>query len=202
MNNHYYTQNPDVVHDKKTWTFELRGHNFKFVTDNGVFSKQSVDYGSRVLIENFEANQLPVGKFLDLGCGYGPIGLSLAHEFTDRQIDMVDVNELAMELARENAQANEIKTVSIFSSDGYQNVEEQYASILSNPPVRAGKNVVDHFIREAKPHLKDDGTLWIVLQKKQGAPSAKKLMLATFGNCEVVKRDKGYYILKSTNVEG
>ncbi|WP_137601252.1 class I SAM-dependent methyltransferase [Paucilactobacillus nenjiangensis] len=200
MNNHYYTQNPDVIHQERTWNFELRGHNFKFTTDNGVFSKQSVDYGSRVLIDSFDTADLPAGKILDLGCGYGPIGLSLAHAYPERTVDMVDVNELALELARANATANEIKNISINSSNAYENVTDQYASIVSNPPVRAGKSVVDDFITEAKEHLIDDGTLWIVLQKKQGAPSAKKLMTSVFGHCEVVKRDKGYYILKSVKV--
>jgi len=200
MNNHYYTQNPDVIHQKKSWDFELRGHNFKFVTDNGVFSKQSVDYGSRVLIENFETNDLPAGNILDLGCGYGPIGLSLAHAYSERTVDMVDVNELALELARENANNNQIKNVTINSSNAYENITDKYAAIVSNPPVRAGKNVVDNFITEANDHLLVDGTLWIVLQKKQGAPSAKKLMTETFGHCEVIKRDKGYYILKSVKV--
>lgn len=197
MNNHYYTQNPDVIHQKKTWNFNLLGHDFIFTTDNGVFSKQTVDFGSRTLIEFFSINELPDGKLLDLGCGYGPIGLSIAKKCADRQVDMVDVNELALALAHENAENNQINNVRIFESSAYQNVEDRYAAILTNPPVRAGKGVVDDFISSAKKYLVARGQLWVVLQKKQGAPSAKKLMQSTFGNCEVVERNKGYYILKS-----
>lgn len=201
LNNHYYTQNPDVLHDKKTWSFELLGQSFQFVTDNGVFSKHTVDFGSRTMIESFSDEQLPAGKILDLGCGYGPIGLALAKTFPDRLVDMVDVNELAMALARENATLNQISTATIFASNGYEHVTDQYAAIVTNPPVRAGKQVVDNFITSAIDHLINDGALWVVLQKKQGAPSAKKLMTQTFGNCEVVARNKGYYILKSVKEE-
>lgn len=172
------------------------------MTDNGVFSKRAVDFGSRTLIESFTDQNLPDGDWLDLGCGYGPIGLALAKTIgAQRIVDMVDVNELAMALARENAQLNHIENVNIFASDGYENITKQYASIVTNPPVRAGKNVVDNFITTAKEHLISTGTLWVVLQKKQGAPSAKKLMNEVFGNCNVVKRDKGYYILCSTKYE-
>ncbi|KIS03263.1 class I SAM-dependent methyltransferase [Paucilactobacillus wasatchensis] len=202
MNNHYYTQNPDVLHEKKQWQFNLRDQEMQFVTDNGVFSKHSVDFGSRTLIESFALQDLPTGDLLDLGCGYGPIGLAVAKTIgADRHVDMVDVNELALSLARENAQLNQIENVDIFTSDGYANVPSQYAAILTNPPVRAGKQVVDNFIATAKQHLVGNGELWVVLQKKQGAPSAKKLMSAVFGNCEVVQRNKGYYILRSSNIE-
>ncbi|WP_137596963.1 class I SAM-dependent methyltransferase [Paucilactobacillus kaifaensis] len=199
MNNHYYTQNPDVLHDKKEWQFVLRDQEMRFMTDNGVFSKHAVDFGSRTLIESFTTEDLPVGNLLDLGCGYGPIGLALAKTIAaQRTVDMVDVNELALSLARENAQLNQIENVNIFTSDGYENVVDKYAAILTNPPVRAGKKVVDNFIATAKDYLVPDGELWVVLQKKQGAPSAKKLMNETFGNCEIVERNKGYYILRSS----
>lgn len=198
MNNHYYTQNPDVLHDKKEWPFILRDQEMRFMTDNGVFSKHSVYFGSRTLIESFTMSDLPVGKLLDLGCGYGPIGLALAKTIgAQRSVDMVDVNELALSLARENAQLNQIENVNIFASDGYEKISDKYAAIVTNPPVRAGKKVVDSFITGAKDYLVQNGVLWVVLQKKQGAPSAKKLMQEIFGNCAIVKRNKGYYILRS-----
>ncbi|KRM11002.1 class I SAM-dependent methyltransferase [Paucilactobacillus suebicus] len=197
MNNHHYTQNPDVLHDKKTWNFKLRDRQFEFTTDNGVFSKHTVDFGSRTLIESFSDKDLPEGNILDLGCGYGPIGLSIAKDMDNRHVDMVDVNELAMDLARENASLNNISNVNIFASSAYENVTQSYAAILTNPPVRAGKKVVDDFITSSFDHLINDGQLWVVLQKKQGAPSAKRLMQQTFNNCEVITRNKGYYILRS-----
>lgn len=198
MTNYYYTHNPDVVHDEKQWNFEIFNHDFKFTTDNGVFSKRTLDYGSRTLLSAFDPTALPAGDLLDLGTGYGPIGMALAYQSPDRQVDMVDVNELALSLARKNTSLNQISNVTIFTSDCYDGVTKtEYAAIVTNPPVRAGKAVVDAILTGAQSHLTAGGTLTVVLQKKQGAPSAKKLMAATFGNCTIIKKDKGYYILQS-----
>jgi len=198
MTNYYYTHNPDVVHDEKQWNFEIFNHDFKFTTDNGVFSKRTLDYGSRTLLTAFEPTDLPAGPILDLGTGYGPIGMALAYQSPERQVDMVDVNELALNLARKNTALNQITNVQIFTSDCYEQVTTtDYAAIVTNPPVRAGKAVVDAMLAGANDHLTLGGTLTVVLQKKQGAPSAKKLMTATFGNCTIIKKDKGYYILQS-----
>jgi len=198
MTNYYYTHNPDVVHDEKQWNFEIFNHDFKFTTDNGVFSKRTLDYGSRTLLAAFEPTDLPAGPILDLGTGYGPIGMALAYQSPERQVDMVDVNELALNLARKNTALNQITNVQIFTSDCYEQVTTtDYAAIVTNPPVRAGKAVVDAMLAGANDHLTVGGTLTVVLQKKQGAPSAKKLMTATFGNCTIIKKDKGYYILQS-----
>lgn len=198
MTNHYYTQNPDVVHEECHWPFTLLGNELLFTTDNGVFSKSRVDYGSCALLNAFEADQTPAGPWLDLGCGYGPIGLALAKRWPDWQVTMADVNELALSLAQQNATANQITNVTIVESDRYAALGTQrYAAILTNPPVRAGKAVVTSMLTEAAQHLLPGGTLTVVLQKKQGAPSAKKTMTATFGNCQILKKDKGYYILES-----
>ncbi|MGY3765723.1 class I SAM-dependent methyltransferase [Vagococcus vulneris] len=197
MSNHYFSSNPDQAHDRQQWTFELAGRTFKFITDSNVFSKGTVDYGSRVLINTFNDQDLPDGGILDVGCGYGPIGLALA-EKTGREVDMVDVNERALALAEENAVVNNVKHVSIYSSYIYDDVsKENFAAVVSNPPIRAGKDVVHGIISGAHAKLQTGGTLTIVIQKKQGAPSAEKKMLETFGNAEIVKKDKGYYIIVS-----
>lgn len=197
MNEFYYTPNPHVVHELHTWNFVLMGNQLTFTTDNGVFSKRTIDFGSRVLIENVNISKMPFGNILDLGCGYGPIGLSLAKAYPNRQFEMVDVNNLALSLAQKNALQNKIENVKIYNSDVYNDVSTQFAGIITNPPVRAGKKVVDAMIRGAVQHLVLGGTLTVVLQKKQGAPSAKKLMNSLFGNCSIIKKDKGYYILES-----
>lgn len=199
---YYYSTNPTAEHNLISWPYELRGHNFTFTTDNGVFSKHLVDYGSRVMIDTVDLTNLPAGPILDLGAGYGPVGITVASELPDRQIDMVDVNERALGLAKQNAAANHVTNVRIFSSDVYAGVkDQQYAAIITNPPVRAGKKVVDQMLSEAIDHLVVGGKLTVVLQKKQGAPSAKKLMEQVFGNCLILKRSKGYYILESTKKE-
>ncbi|HBM6538969.1 class I SAM-dependent methyltransferase [Vagococcus carniphilus] len=197
MGNHYYTNQPEVAHDRKKWTFPLRGKNFTFITDSNVFSKGTVDFGSRVLIDAFDDTNLPEGDILDVGCGYGPIGLSLAHS-TGRHVEMVDVNERAVELAKENADLNGIKHVTIYPSNIYEKVERtDFAAVVSNPPIRAGKSVVHGIIEESYDKLVKSGTLTIVIQKKQGAPSAKKKMEEIFGNAEVVAKEKGYFIIVS-----
>ena len=166
------------------------------MTDSGVFSRGIVDYGSRVLIEHFEAEDLPAGTLLDVGCGYGPIGLALAHQ-TQRPVEMIDVNNRAVELAQENAKRNGIEA-DIHQSNIYETLhQETYAAIISNPPIRAGKKVVHQILIEAEPLLKVGGSLTIVIQKKQGAPSAKSRMEEVFGNAEIVAKDKGYYIIRS-----
>ncbi|MDK1727037.1 class I SAM-dependent methyltransferase [Dellaglioa algida] len=198
MTNYYFTKNPDVIHDEKEWTFELLNNEFKFTTDNGVFSKKTVDFGSRVLLNAFAQQEIIAGNILDVGCGYGPIGLAIAKDQPERQIDMTDVNELALELAKKNAEINKITNVSIFESAAYDNVTKtDYATIVTNPPIRAGKNVVHDILSGAFDHLKVGGQLFAVLQKKQGAGSAQKKMADVFGNCEIILKDKGYYILMS-----
>ena len=153
MNNHYYTPNPDVVHDEATWNFRLLGHEMMFTTDNGVFSKRTVDYGSRVLLGAVNLHDIPSGSILDMGCGYGPIGLSIAKTLPERHVDSVDVNERALGLAKRNAEQNLIKNVTIFTSNQYEAVTDRYAAIVTNPPVRAGKAVVDGMIAGAFDHL-------------------------------------------------
>ncbi|MBO1300018.1 MULTISPECIES: class I SAM-dependent methyltransferase [unclassified Enterococcus] len=197
MTNHYYSEHPETAHEFDEWSFELRGKTFQFVTDSGVFSRETVDYGSRVLIDAFEWTQLPEGKILDVGCGYGPIGLSLAYA-SERFVEMVDINARAVDLAQGNAKRNQIKNVAIYQSNIYDEVAEtDYAAIVSNPPIRAGKKVVHEILTGAYARLRTGGTLTIVIQKKQGAPSAQKKMQETFGNAEIVIKDKGYYIIRS-----
>lgn len=200
MTEHYYTNQPSTEHDFSTFSSELRGKKFTFLTDSGVFSKHRVDYGSQVLIETFDPSILPSGTLLDVGCGYGPMGLSFASEVS--QVEMIDVNECSVALAKENALKNRITNAHIHVSYLYDNLlEKEYAGIISNPPVRAGKKVVTEILTSSFSLLKKGGALTIVLQKKQGAPSAEKTMKDTFGNVEILKRDKGYYILQSIKME-
>lgn len=197
MTNHYYSNKPETSHNYVTWNFELKGKDFRFTTDSNVFSKGTVDYGSRVLIDAFDETELPEGAILDVGCGYGPIGLSLAYS-TGRLVEMLDINERAVELAQKNAQQNKIENVEIHTSYLYETLNHSsYAAILSNPPIRAGKQVVHEILEKAYPLLVEGGTLTIVIQKKQGAPSAQKKMAEIFGNAEIILKDRGYYIIQS-----
>ncbi|MEJ8303086.1 class I SAM-dependent methyltransferase [Saccharibacillus sacchari] len=195
MSDHYYTNRPTAEHDRRTIEVELRGKKVRLVTDAGVFSKSGLDYGSRVLIDALE---IPQGaSVLDVGCGYGPIGIAAGLMGATR-ITMLDVNERAIELARENAAANGISQAKAMQSDLLEAVsEERYDVIISNPPIRAGKETVHRMFEQASECLNPGGSLWIVIQKKQGAPSAKAKLDSLFEQVEEVTKDKGYRIYKA-----
>lgn len=200
LSDFYYTTNPNSKHDEKQINFDIFNHKFFFTTDNGVFSKRGIDFGSALLIKNANLNDLPTGPILDLGCGYGSVGIILGHQFPNRFFHMTDVNNRALELANKNVKSNGIKNSQIYQSSVYDSIETQFAGIITNPPVRAGKKIVSEMIEQSFDYLLDHGSLFVVLQKKQGAPSAQKLMLEKFGNAEIIKKDKGYYILKSNKL--
>ena len=191
---HYFTDNTDLKSEQSQFIFRFHKYDLLFTSDNGVFSKRMIDYGSRVLLDNIEITNEK--NLLDVGCGYGTFGICLNKVYSHLNVDMVDVNDRALELAKLNAKNNNIHA-NIYKSFIYENVQGSYDVIVTNPPVRAGKEVVTTILSEAIDHLNDQGSLWVILQKKQGAPSAKKKMEEVFGNCEIVKRDKGYYLLHS-----
>ncbi|CAH1854956.1 class I SAM-dependent methyltransferase [Convivina intestini] len=197
----YFTAQPTAQHEMHEFDFQLLGQELHFVTDAGVFSKRTIDFGSRTMLEAVGSQQLPAGKILDLGTGYGPVGIAMAKAW-QREVDLVDVNQRALSLAEQNAQRNGVsELVDIFQSDIYQQIDQKYAAILVNPPIRAGKTVVTAMLTEAKNHLIKQGKLIAVLQKKQGAPSAQKNMAAAFGNVKVIGKSKGYYVLESINAD-
>lgn len=201
LTEHYYSQKPDVESNPKFWDFKLKGRTFHFKSDNGVFSKKEVDFGSRLLVETFNLNEAVNGNILDVGCGYGPIGISIAAAYPERTVEMIDINSRAVELSKENAASNGIANVKVYESDRFEKVgSERFAAILTNPPIRAGKSVVHEILEESYRNLVAGGELWVVIQKKQGAPSAMDKLELLFGNVEVAVKKKGYYILLSKKV--
>ncbi|NQX70831.1 class I SAM-dependent methyltransferase [Paenibacillus alba] len=197
MSEHYYTQRPTAKRDVHTMQEELRGRTYTFLTDAGVFSKKGVDYGSKHLIETMQLNE--DAKVLDVGCGYGPIGLSAAVMCPKGHVTMVDINERAIELSLDNAKRNGIANVSIIQSDLLEQVKDQrYDAVLTNPPIRAGKEVVHRIFTDAYDCLVEGGSIWVVIQKKQGAPSAMKKLESLYRDVVEVSKDKGYKILKAT----
>ncbi len=202
MANHYYTKNPESISQQKHWTYRLKGNTLSFTSDNGVFSKNTVDFGSELLVESYDIpEQFQKASLLDIGCGYGTMGLAYGKAYPELSIEMIDVNERALVLAQENAKKNGIHNVDIHESNLYDSVKKsQYEIIISNPPIRAGKIVVHTILEKAYDYLAENGQLVIVIQKKQGAPSAQKKMEEVFGNCERIQWDKGYWILVSTKM--
>ncbi|MDR7080441.1 16S rRNA (guanine1207-N2)-methyltransferase [Neobacillus niacini] len=197
MSEHYYSRTQKVESEPKYWDFTLRNKLFRFKTDNGVFSKKEVDFGSRLLIEVFELPNVE-GPVLDVGCGYGPIGLSIANNYPERNVHMIDVNERAIELAKANAEQNAVQNVEIYESDTLKSVKEfNFAAILTNPPIRAGKKTVHDIFDQSYEHLVTSGELWVVIQKKQGAPSAIEKLKERFTTVETIDKAKGYFIIKA-----
>lgn len=194
---HYYTSKPDVESKPQKFTFALRGKEFTFTTDAGVFSKKEVDFGSRVLIDTFEEPEIE-GAIIDVGCGYGPIGLSLASSMPSRTIHMVDVNQRAILLSKQNADVNGISNVQIYESDRLAGImAPSVAAIVTNPPIRAGKEIVHSIYEQSYDRLLENGELWVVIQKKQGAPSTVEKLESLFEEVEVVEKVKGYWIVKA-----
>ncbi|MCZ8517250.1 class I SAM-dependent methyltransferase [Paenibacillus filicis] len=197
MSEHYYSKKPSMAHDLQTIEEPLRGRKFTFVTDAGVFSKKGVDYGSALLIETMEL--AGNAKVLDVGCGYGPIGLAAAALASEGEVTMVDINERALNLAKQNAERNGIRNVRILQSDKLEAVMDQsFDAVLTNPPIRAGKDTVHAIFEQAHQVLVQGGSLWVVIQKKQGAPSAWSKLESLYEQVEEVERDKGYWIIKAT----
>ena len=200
-NQMYYAANPTAKHDEHIIDYQINKIDLKFTTDAGVFSKMRVDYGSGILIKQMAEVDFPSSNILDVGAGYGPIGLFAAKFWPEQTVDLVDVNERGLNLAAQNAEVNGITNVNIYKSDVYDEVpsERKFGLIVTNPPIRAGKKVVSSILAGAKDHLVEDGVLLVVIQKKQGEPSARKLLKEIFGNCTILIRDKGYYVLQAVN---
>ena len=195
---HYFQEDPNLASKIKEINFEVNGITMKLLTDNGVFSKNNVDEGSLAFLKVLLP--LDLGKnILDLGCGYGTIGLTLAKAHEEVRVTLADINSRAVALCMRNAELlNLSRRVTILQSDIYEKIEGPYDSIVVNPPIRAGKAVTYRMYEEAKQYLIDGGSLYIVIRKAQGAPSASKYIEDIFGNVTLLKRDKGYYIYVAT----
>ena len=174
----------------------IRGIKFTFSSDNGVFSKNGVDFGSRLLLDFIPLEEVG-GKILDLGCGYGVIGIAL-NKLTGANVDMVDVNLRALHLTEMNVSANKCQNINVFESNVYENVNTKYTSIVTNPPIRAGKKVVYDMLFNAKDYLTDDGNLYFVIRKQQGAKSMISDLEKEY-DLEILEKKKGYYIIKCSN---
>lgn len=195
---HYYTKNDDLISSPEEFVFHYRNKSLKFISDNGVFSKKMIDYGSQVLLNAITIDESKK-SLLDVGCGYGTFGVSLKSIYPFLGVDMVDINDRALNLARENLKLNGLNA-NVYSSNIYENVKNKYDLIITNPPIRAGKSVVTKILIDSINYLNSNGEIWVVIQKKQGAPSAIKNLKSVFEKVEIVKRDKGYYIIKGVKI--
>lgn len=194
-----YFNNIDIS-DRKTYHYNavINGVSYPFVGADGTFSKDSLDDGTKLLLETIFQADLG-NKILDVGCGAGPIGLILAATDSKRNVTLCDVNLTALDLAKQNAEMNGVsERVEIVESDVYHNINSIYDTIVSNPPIRAGKKVTYAIYDGACAHLRDGGSLIIVIRRKQGADSVQAYLNNLFGNASVLASHKGYRIIKAT----
>lgn len=189
---HYFTNNAELKSEFRTIIYKYDDYFLEFTSDLGVFSKDKVDYGSRLLMETYFKNGKRDVSILDVGCGYGIIGLSLARIMNVKPT-LVDVNKRALHLTEMNAKKMKIDA-NIYESDIYSNVEGQFDTIVTNPPIRAGKEVVMSILLGAKEHLAPGGELWCVIRKDQGAKSAVEKMKQLY-DVNILEKSKGFYII-------
>ena len=191
---HYFTNDENIKSELRTINYDNGDFSLVFYSDNGVFSKNHLDFGSKLLIENIIKKCRDNISVLDVGCGYGFIGITLS-KILNADVTMVDINKRAVHLTEMNIKKN-IVNAKVLESNIYKNVTGKYDLIVTNPPIRAGKKIVLEILLEAKEFLNIDGELWFVIRKDQGAKSIAK-ELANIYNLEIIDKTKGFYIFKA-----
>ena len=189
-----YFENLDLKSEIRKYKTRIFDREFCFNTDNGVFSKDKLDFGTRTLLEALPVSELK-GDILEVGCGYGVMPIILSKVCSDVKIDGVDVNRRALHLADMNKKENNCSDVTFFESNCYESVNKKYNFILTNPPIRAGKEIVLRIVMGAKDYLKENGVLYIVINKDQGAKSLYKELNSIY-NSEVIEKNKGFWVIK------
>ena len=194
MSNQYFENNTELTSNIQTIKYYFQKNTLYFDTDNGVFSKGGIDFGSNVLLQNIVSLNNKK-TLLDVGCGYGTIGITLAKKYSNLEVEMVDVNLRALHLTERNAKENGVDNINVFESNTYQNISSKYSSIVTNPPIRAGKKVVYDIVMNAKDYLEENGKLFLVIRKEQGAKSLI-VDLETVYTVKVLEKKKGFFILE------
>jgi len=195
MNDQYYTADPTSESKPVPCAFPYRGHGMNFMTDAGVFSKGELDQGTRLLLDALPAL---FGDVLDLGCGWGAIGVSIARANPDCRVVMVDVNRRALQLSRDNLERNKT-AAEVIESDGMAQVlDRTFDAVITNPPIRAGKQVIYKMFSDAATHLNQGGALYLVIRKQQGAESCVKYLKTLFGQVEKLDKSGGFWVLKAS----
>ena len=191
----YFENDENIKSEIKEFSYSIMDNNFCFATDNGVFSKGELDFGTALLIKNLLKKEI-TGNVLDLGCGYGPIGIIL-QRIKNIHITMCDINRRAVHLTKMNAKKNNV-SVNVIDSDGFEKIDMIFDYIVSNPPIRIGKQNLYKLLIDAKDHLKEHGELIIVVRKEQGALSLIRDM-SKYYQTEVIDKEKGFFIISLKN---
>ncbi len=195
---HYYENDENLKSKKRNLKLYIQDKEFSFISDVGVFSNNQIDYGSFTFLKSLILEG-KVDDLLDVGCGYGVLGLTLKLLDLCQSVDLLDVNTRAVSLCQENIHYYQLDQACCFESDGFKKVNKRYDRIVFNPPIRAGKETIYKIFEDSKRYLKENGAFYIVIKKSLGAPSAIKKLQGIYAFVEVLKKDKGYYIIKSYN---
>ncbi len=194
---YYFTNDPQLEMNRKNINFRFFGVIENFISDNGVFSKETLDYGSRALLETITKLDI-TGKVLDMGCGIGVIGILLKKYKSDIDLTLIDVNERAVELTKINSQ-NYKQDNKVILSDGFTALDDKFDCIVSNPPIRIGKEKLYSLFTQAYEHLNENGMMYLVIRKQQGAKSAMTYLVELGLKVELLNKDKGYWIISAKN---
>lgn len=194
---YYFTNDPQLEMNRKNISFRFFGVIENFISDNGVFSKETLDYGSRALLETITKLDI-TGKVLDMGCGIGVIGILLKKYKSDIDLTLIDVNERAVELTKINSQ-NYKQDNKVILSDGFAALDDKFDCIVSNPPIRIGKEKLYSLFTQAYEHLNENGMMYLVIRKQQGAKSAMTYLGELGLKVELLNKDKGYWIISAKN---
>lgn len=189
---HYFINDENLKSDIKEYKIKIEDILFKFKTDNGVFSKGELDFGTKVLIDTVLKEEI-LGNVLDLGCGYGVIGIVL-NKIKNVYVDLIDINKRAIHLTKLNIKDNDCNNINCFESDGYLNINKKYNVIVTNPPIRVGKEKLYSLIIDAKEHLLDNGKIYLVIRKEQGAKSFINDM-EKYYNITILEKKKGFFVI-------
>ena len=197
MNDHYYTRTPQSASRPAECSFTYRGIDLVFETDAGVFSRGEVDTGTRLLLEALPEEMH--GEILDLGCGWGVIGISIARKWPGTQVTMADINTRALDLSRKNAERNRAEVICA-ESDGMEALADRnFDAVVTNPPIRAGKQVIYKMFADAAQRLKPGGALYLVIRKQQGAESCIRYLETIYAKVEKLDKSGGFWVLKAHN---
>lgn len=191
---HYFT-NDIVKSNEKIINIRIKELDLKFTVDNGVFSKKGLDFGTRTLLESIDINMIK-GDILDFGCGYGPVGIYIAKK-TNQKVDMADINERALNLSKKNAKINNA-SVNIFKTNIFSNINKKYDYIITNPPIRVGKKILYEILFKSLEHLKENGKLFLVINKNQGAKTLLKDLSENY-RVNIINKNKGFYVFEAQN---
>ena len=192
---HYFEYDKNLKSNEEEKQAIINNEHFKFITDNGVFSKKGLDSGTRSLLETISEENI-TGEVLDFGCGYGPIGIYIK-KTTSANVTMLDINKRSVDLALKNAKLNNVD-VTVIESNMYEKINQKFDYIISNPPIRVGKKILYEILFGAKNYLNEKGQLWIVVNKAQGAKSLVKDLSSEY-KVEIKNKSKGFYIICASN---